>query len=113
MRYGTSLAHVPTVEAAAFLMQQFEASPPVERRSALGVEAQRLELCAIEAVHLLGGATLAQGRSRWRGRRPPSHLVRDVRHLDAAAALLRHPGAADEVLRRCAAGLEGEGGAGE
>ena len=95
VRYGTSLAHVPTVEAAAFLMQQFEASRPEERQSALGIEAQRLELCAIEAVHLLGGATLAQGWKRWRGRRPPSHLVRDVRHLDAAAALLRHPGTAD------------------
>ena len=34
--------------------------------------------------------------------------MRDVRQLDAAAALLRHPGAEDSVLRRLGAWLEAE-----
>ena len=79
----------------------------------MGVEAQRVLLSAVEAVHLLGGATLAQGWQGWRGRGPPSHLVREVRQLDAAAAMLRHPGAADAVLRRLAAWLKEEAGDGK
>jgi hypothetical protein len=80
-----------------------------ERSSVLGAEAQPLLLCAMEAVQQLGGATLAQGWQQWRGRGPPpSHLVRDVRQLDAAAALLRHPGSADALLRRLEAWLEAE-----
>ena len=105
VRHGSALAHVPTVEAAAFLMQRFAAARPEERLSALGIEAQHVLLSAVEAVQLLGGATLAQGWQRWRGRGSPPHLVRDVRQLDAAAALLRHPGAADAVRRRLAAWL--------
>ncbi len=57
-------------------------------------------LGAVEAAQVLGGATVARGWQRWRSCGPPPHLVRGVRQLDAAAAMLRHPDAADAVLRR-------------
>ena len=106
VRHGAALAHVQTVEAAADLMrlvavqcagQQQQQQQP---HGWLDVEAQRVLLAAVGATHLLGCGTVAKGWQVWKQRRPPSELVRDVRNLDAAAALLRHPGAADDILHR-------------
>ena len=93
-------------KAAAASADASRVTQPAERLGAWGLEAQRVVLAAVEAVQLLGEPTVAQGWQRWRGRgKVPSQLVRDVRNLDAAAALLRHPGAAAEVLRSLEAWL--------
>ncbi|CAK0868712.1 unnamed protein product [Prorocentrum cordatum] len=48
----------------------------------------------------MGGATLAAGLARCRGegQRPPPRLERAWRAMDAAASMLRHPGAGAEAL---------------
>ena len=52
---------------------------------------------AVEAAAVLLEATMAKGLGRLRrwGWRPPGALGRRLRELDAGAALLRHPGAAE------------------
>ena len=81
-------------------------------RPALGSAAQRLLGLSAELVELLGAPTLAQGVKRLRDarRRPPPRLERSWRAVDAAASLLRHPGAGDGVLADTRAWLLGDGG---
>ena len=57
-----------------------------------------------EIVAMLSCSTLSKGMATLRdaGLRLPGDLARDVRSVDAAAALLRHPGAAKEVVDRLA-----------
>ena len=100
VRHGATLAHVQTIEAAADLMRLlFEERSGQQQHGLLEQEAQRVIIAAVEATHLLGGGTVAKGWQRWKKSRPPLHLVRDVRQLDAASALLRHPGAAGDIVK--------------
>jgi len=57
---------------------------------------------AAEAVTALGADTVAKGFAHIRGLgyRVPSHLEREVRQLDAAAHLLRHPKAAARIVEQ-------------
>ena len=69
------------------------------RASIGGGEAAEVALAASAITAALGGETMAKGLQglRARGGRVPSHMVRDARNIDAAAALLRHPGAAARI----------------
>ncbi|CAK0899811.1 unnamed protein product [Prorocentrum cordatum] len=69
-------------------------------REVLGGQAQRVLGAATALVATVGGSTLAQGLARLRddGQRVPPHLVRAWRELDAASALIRHPGAAERIV---------------
>ncbi len=61
VRHGAALAHVPTVEAAATLVQRLAAARPEQQLGALEVEAKCVLLGAVEAAQLLGGATVTRG----------------------------------------------------
>jgi len=106
VRHGATLAHARTVDEAAALMLRL--SEPIPRPLA-GAQASAPPLadvaksilgCAAELPELLCAPTVAKGLAELRRqkRRLPSTVVRDIRHLDAAGALLRHSGAAEQVV---------------
>jgi len=66
---------------------------------------------AVELVATMGEATLSQGVAKARdlGYPLPSHIARDAREVDAASALLRHPGEAMKVLARLRSWASGAG----
>ena len=126
VRCGTALAHVQAVGAARILFEldQLQLSVPRAPLAAatgaakdLGLARASADLCAAarEVVVTFGGRTLAQGLAQLRacGRRPRWSLVRELRTLDGAWSLLRHPGAAAATLARARAWLaehpQGEG----
>jgi len=61
----------------------------------VAVDAAEVDSAAIAVTAELGEQTVAKGVARLcrNGRKPPSRLRRRLRELDAAAALVRHPGA--------------------
>ena len=73
-----------------------------ERRAVAAVVAGDIRDALACAVAALGGSTLAKGLAvlRSRGVRMPRALARALLQLDAAAALLQHPGAAADQARR-------------
>eukprot|EP00969_Alexandrium_andersonii_P124659 5510179-Alexandrium_andersonii.AAC.1 len=112
VRHGPTVAWVASVADAAELMRTLArgsggraacADSPAEQRMA-----GRIVAVASELVELVGGETLAKGLRGQRavGRRMPAALERACRVLDGAAALLRHPGAADSTLSKVRAWLD-------
>ena len=114
VRHLDVCAHFRTPEEAAAytvcIAAKGIAAPP-EQGGAEGAEcpAQRVQGQAAEAVAVLQGDTLAKGLAalREKGTRLPSDLVRDLRVLDGASTLLRHPRAAKRTVARLRAALRG------
>ncbi len=108
VRHGASLAHCADPEVAARLMLSLQRLPRAAA-GRTGMDGTEIVEAAILATRLLGSETVARGLAllRCAGRRMPGHLARDLRALDAAAALLRHPGAAQRVVARLEAWLAG------
>ncbi|CAK0863292.1 unnamed protein product [Prorocentrum cordatum] len=106
VRHGAALAHVRDPQQAALLMRELQGGLDQACRTGtccrevLGGQAQRVLGAATALVATVGGSTLAQGLARLRvdGQRVPPHLVRAWRELDAASALIRHPGAAERIV---------------
>ncbi len=114
VRHGASLAHCADPEVAARLMLSLQRLPRAAA-GRTGMDGTEIVEAAILATRLLGSETVARGLAllRCAGRRMPGHLARDLRALDAAAALLRHPGAAQRVVTRLEAWLAGVASADE
>ncbi|CAK0886540.1 unnamed protein product, partial [Prorocentrum cordatum] len=118
VRHGAAVAWARSVGEAADLMAVVtkRAAAPVALLPAapgevplpvLGGAARDVLGAAAELVAVVGGSTLAKGWQQRRdaGVRPPSDLERECRILDGASALIRHPGAAHDVLCRLKAWL--------
>ena len=110
VRHGAGVAHASNAaEAAAILceVQRLHITVPWANEAdgtapSLGAAAKEVSVLAVELINLLGAATVAKSGADLRsaGFRPPSDLWRDVCSLDKAAAFLRHPGAARDVVRQ-------------
>ena len=72
---------------------------PADAEPELATTAAEILACAVAATTVLGSATLAKGMAAARTGMA-SALKRDLRQLDGAAALLRHPGTAAALLAR-------------
>ena len=95
-------------EAAAAGEAVAAAATQAAARPDLGGRAQQLLGAAAEVVAIFEGATLAAGLARLRrqGRRLPPAIERGCRALDAAGALLRHPGEGEAVLAQARAWMQ-------
>ena len=69
-------------------------SSTTEPHLGLLAAAQDILSLAVDTTAALGAETTAKGLSRCKSLQIciPSHITRNIRNLDAAAALLRHPG---------------------
>ena len=100
VRFGPCVAHVADAAQAAELMLLLcagRAAADTGNDGLAGVAADLLA-SAISVTALLGGQTLAKGLTGVKAM--PTSLKRDLRVLDGAASLLRHPGSPAKVLSR-------------
>ncbi len=108
VRHGLSVMHCSSLSEAAELVLAIQRSaPPAPAPAASPIQEALLGSVLgahAEAVALLGGHTLARGLAAAR-KRLASAMCRDLRSLDAAASLLRHPAKAQETVQRLRAAL--------
>lgn len=125
VRCGNAVAHVPNAASAGDLMERLALTPSpnfvghfVPKSSdehgelplpALGAKARELLGHAAEIVALMGQDTLAKGMAQYKGCRMPGKLARDLRTIDGASALLRHPLGAGDIVERLRAWLGNPG----
>ena len=98
VRMGMVMAHTASAADAAELMQRLFDGRGVASGELASIAAEILDVAAA-ATKVMEAETVAKGVAK--ARRPlPSSMKRDIRALDGAAALLRHPGAAKRLLTR-------------
>ena len=106
VRRGNELIHIYDRDVALKAVLSAERSPAgrLEESSYphLAENAAQIGARAVELITSLGKPTLCKGLAKLRadGHKMPPQLERSVRALDAAASLIRHPGAAEATLER-------------
>ena len=109
LRVGHVVANVNDLEQLPVIINALIEAWRVPSAGAWGPTAAQVVDCSATAVTLLGTPTLAKGLAPCQRRgRPPTPLQRDLRVLDGAAALLRHPGSACTLVERLRAWLAGQ-----
>ena len=102
VRFGQCVAHaVDAAQAAELMMLLCGGSRAASDTGNVGLASSAADLLAtsVSVTAVLGAQTLAKGLAM-SGKTMPTSLKRDLRVLDGAAALLRHPGSSTRVLAR-------------